>query len=108
MDNPAPDKDQLAALPADTEQLSFASFFADGEEEVYPHLAPEEVEETFLAAYAELPTQPLPAVPQQQAADGRVLLCLLLFLFSFVGGAVIGIITYPTVTIEIVSLTKSE
>lgn len=60
-------------------------------------------EEIFLRAVAEIDTQPLP--PQQEICWPLVFLTLVFF-FSFMGGAVLALLTYPTVTIEVVPLTK--
>ncbi len=61
-------------------------------------------EEIFLRAVAEIDTQPLP--PQPEICWPLVIVALLFF-FSFVGGSVIGLLTYPTVTIDVVPVTRS-
>jgi hypothetical protein len=61
-------------------------------------------EEIFLRAVAEIDTQPLP--PPQEICWPLVILALVFF-FSFVGGSVIALVTYPTVTIEVVPVTRS-
>src|SRR5713101_5667999 len=61
-------------------------------------------EEIFLRAVAEIDTQPLP--PQQEICWPLVIVTLLFF-FSFVGGSVIALVTYPTVTIEVVPVSRS-
>jgi hypothetical protein len=81
----------------------------EGEEDTsYPHLTPEEAEAIFLVAVSEIPTQPLlGASPQQQRAATRYLLLVMLLLFcSMIGGAVLGIVTYPNVTIDLVPVSK--
>jgi hypothetical protein len=78
------------------------------EDTSYPHLTPEEAEAIFLVAVSEIPTQPLVgASPQQQRAATRYLLLVTLLLFcSMVGGAVLGIVTYPSVTIDLVPVSR--
>ena len=78
------------------------------EEASYPHLTPEEAEAIFLVAVSEIPTQPLiSASPQQQYAATRYLLLVTLLLFlSMAGGAVLGIVTYPSVTIDLVPVSR--
>jgi hypothetical protein len=81
-----------------------------GEEEAsYPYLTPEEADAIFLAAVSEIPTQPLShsISPQEQRAAQRSMLLVTLVLFlSAVGGAVLGIVTYPSVTIDLVPVSK--
>lgn len=60
-------------------------------------------EEIFLKAVAEIETQPLPLRPE--VCWPLVFLTLICFL-SFVGGTIIALITYPTVTIEVMPVTK--
>jgi hypothetical protein len=60
-------------------------------------------EEIFLRAVAEIDTQPLP--PQQEICWPLVFLTLVFF-FSFMGGSIIALLTYPTVTIAVVPVTK--
>jgi baseplate J-like protein len=60
-------------------------------------------EEIFLRAVADIDTQPLP--PRQEICWPLVIVTLLFF-FSFVGGSIIALLTYPTVTIEVVPVTK--
>jgi baseplate J-like protein len=65
-------------------------------------------EEIFLNAIAEIDTQPLP--PAQQPSPEifwPLVVVMLLFFFSFVGGTVIALLTYPTVTIDVVPVTRS-
>jgi Baseplate J-like protein len=62
-------------------------------------------DEIFRSAVSEIETQPLP--PQPPETPWSVVVLLLAFLFSFVGGTVMALITYPTVTIEVVPVTKS-
>ena len=62
-------------------------------------------EDIFLNAIAEINTQPLP--PQQQEICWPLVILTLVFFFSFMGGAVIALVTYPTVTIEVVPVTRS-
>ena len=78
------------------------------EDTSYPHLTPEEAEAIFLVAVSEIPTQPLlGASPQQQRAATRYLLLVTLLLFcSMIGGAVLGIVTYPSVTIDLVPVSR--
>src|SRR5712691_5406345 len=64
-------------------------------------------EEIFLNAIAEIDTQPLPPPPQQQEIYWPLVILTLLFFFSFVGGTVITLLTYPTVTIDVVPVTRS-
>jgi hypothetical protein len=80
----------------------------EGEEDTsYPHLTPEEAEAIFLVAVSEIPTQPLlGASPQQRAATRYLLLVTLLLFCSMAGGAVLGIVTYPSVTIDLVPVSK--
>ncbi len=59
-------------------------------------------EEIFLNAIAEIDTQPLPPQQQQQAVYWPLAILTLLCLFSFAGGTAIALLTYPTVTIEVV------
>jgi hypothetical protein len=61
-------------------------------------------EAIFLRAVAEIDTQPLP--PQPEICWPLVIVTFLFF-FSFVGGSVIALITYPTVTIDVVPVTRS-
>ena len=73
-----------------------------------PEATDDDPEEIFLNAIAEIDTQPLPA-QQQELQDicwPLIILTLLLF-FSFVGGTVIALLTYPTVTIDVVPVTRS-
>jgi hypothetical protein len=60
-------------------------------------------EEIFLNAVAEIETQPL---PQLQEVCWPFVILTLMFFLSFVGGTIIGLITYPTVTIDVVPVTK--
>ena len=61
-------------------------------------------EEIFLRAVAEIDTQPLPA--QQQEVCWPLVFLTLVFFFSFLGGSIIALLTYPTVTIAVVPVTK--
>src|SRR5712691_3470932 len=63
-------------------------------------------EEIFLDAIAEIDTQPLPP-PQQQEIYWPLVILTLLFFFSFAGGTLIALLTYPTVTIDVVPVTRS-
>src|SRR6266851_1545809 len=60
-------------------------------------------EEIFLRAVAEIDTQPLP--PQQEICWPLIFLTLAFF-FSFMGGSIIALLTYPTITIEVMPVTK--
>ena len=64
-------------------------------------------EEIFLNAIAEIDTQPLPAPQPSQEIYWPLVILTLLCLFSFAGGTVIALITYPSVTIDVVPVTKS-
>ncbi len=69
------------------------------------HTWDDDPDEIFRSAVSEIETQPLP--PQPQETPWPVVVLLLAFLVSFVGGTVIALITYPTVTIAVVPVTKS-
>ena len=80
--------------------------------QLVPVVPEEEDEESpeaiLLRAVTEIPTQPLGApskTPHQRAAERRVLLLILLCVLAFVGGALFGALTYPTVTVEVVART---
>lgn len=69
--------------------------------------ADDDPDEIFLNAIAEIDTQPLSAPQQSQEVYWPLVILTLLCLFSFAGGTVIGLLTYPTVTIDVVPVTKS-
>lgn len=88
-----PGSDDLA-LPASEPLLLF-----DDDEE--------DIDAIFVRAISEMPTQPLsnqhtPPGPHER----RFLLCVLLFFVSFVGGSLISLLTYPTVTIDLVPVER--
>jgi hypothetical protein len=64
-------------------------------------------EEIFLNAIAEIDTQPLPPQQQPQEICWPLVILTLVCLLSFAGGTIIGLITYPTVTIDVVPVTRS-
>lgn len=69
------------------------------------HALDDNPDEIFKSAVSELETQPL--LPQPPETPWSVVIVLLAFLLSFVGGTVMALITYPTVTIEVVPVTRS-
>jgi hypothetical protein len=69
------------------------------------HTLGDDPEEIFRSAVSEIETQPLP--PQPPETPWSVVIAMLLFLLSFVGGTIIALMTYPTVTITVVPVTKS-
>jgi Baseplate J-like protein len=70
-----------------------------------PNPQDDDPDDIFLNAIAEIDTQPLP--PRHQEVCWPLVILTLVCLISFVGGAVIALITYPTVTINVVPVTKS-
>lgn len=58
----------------------------------------------FLKAVAEIDTQPLSSAPQE--VYWPMVFLLVLFFCSYVGGTIIALLTYPTVTITVVPVTK--
>lgn len=56
----------------------------------------------FRREYSKLDT-----IPLTQSVPLRVYMLFLLMFASFIGGAIIGLVTYPTVTITLVSLSKT-
>lgn len=67
-------------------------------------IADNDPEEIFLRAVAEIDTQPLPS-PQSEMYWPTIWL-FLLFICSYVGGTIIALLTYPTVTVTVVPVTK--
>jgi hypothetical protein len=61
-------------------------------------------DDIFRSAVSEIETQPL--LPQSQETPWSVVIVMLAFLVSFVGGTIIALITYPTVTITVVPVMK--
>jgi len=72
-----------------------------------PEATDDDPEEIFLNAIAEIDTQPLPAPQPSQEIYWPLVILTLLCLFSFAGGTVIALLTYPTVTIDVVPVTRS-
>ncbi len=72
-------------------------------------LSPEEADEIFLQAVAEIPTQPLPRFPAREKAlaERWFLIFVGIMVVSFLIGSLIGIVTYPTVTVTLVPVHKS-
>jgi hypothetical protein len=93
-------KQPLAPADATSEPLSPASV---------PRIdtPDDDPEEIFLNAIAEIDTQPLPPPQQSQEVYWPLVILTLLFFFSFAGGTVIALLTYPTVTIDVVPVTRS-
>jgi hypothetical protein len=91
------------ATPQASQEVPQTEYF-----EEYPHLTEAEVEETFLNAVAEIPTQPLvrPKTPQEQVAERQVCLLLAVFVLSFLAGTALALFTYPTVTVVITPISK--
>ena len=85
---------QAVPPPAATEQL-----VTSPEDDESP-------EAIFLRAISEIATQPL-AGRDKTPQERRVLLFILLSFLSFVGGSVLAVATYPTVTITLTPVTKS-
>lgn len=79
-----------------------------GQLEAYPHLSKAEIEETFLNAVAEIPTQPLVRrkTLQERTAERQVALLLALFALSFLAGTTLALLTYPSVTVGITPISK--
>lgn len=57
----------------------------------------------FKREYARIDTIPL---QQRDPMHWQVVVCLYVFVFATIGGAIIGVLTYPTVTIEVAPMTK--
>jgi Baseplate J-like protein len=66
--------------------------------------APDDPEEILLKAVAEIDTQPLPSPPPEMYWP--TIFLLVLFFCSYVGGTIVALLTYPTVTITVVPVTK--
>ena len=67
-------------------------------------LSQEEADEIFLNAVSEIPTQPLPKLTTRE--EIQALLFLSILVLSFLTGSLIALITYPTVTIDLVPMSK--
>jgi len=67
-------------------------------------LSQEEADEIFLNAVSEIPTQPLPKLTTRE--EIQALLFLSILVLSFIVGSFIALITYPTVTIDLVPISK--
>jgi hypothetical protein len=93
-------KQPLAPADATSEPLSPASV-------PQTDTTDDDPEDIFLNAIAEIDTQPLPSPQQSQEVYWPLVILTLLCLFSFAGGTVIALITYPTVTIDVVPVTRS-
>ena len=65
----------------------------------------DDLDDIFLKAVAEIETQSLP--PQHQEVCWPLVVLTLLLLLSFGGGTVVSLLTYPTVTVEVVPISKS-
>ncbi|MGH2495090.1 MAG: baseplate J/gp47 family protein [Ktedonobacteraceae bacterium] len=64
-------------------------------------------DEIFLTAIAQTDTQPLPTLPQSQGVCWPLVCLTVLLLVSFAGGTAFALLTYPTVTIDVVPVSKS-
>src|SRR5215469_15799751 len=69
---------------------------------------PDEDDDPIATAYSQVATQPLPT-PQRPAdtLNWYLVFVALLFYSSVIAGALLGILTYPTVTITLVPLEKT-
>ncbi len=69
-------------------------------------LSIDEADEIFFHAVSEIPTQPLAKLREQKIAARHFTLVVFLFVFSLLAGSIIAILMYPTVTIELVPISK--
>ena len=69
-------------------------------------LSKEEADEIFVNAVSEIPTQPLAKLREQKIVARHFTLVVFLFVFSWLAGSIIAILMYPTVTIELVPISK--
>ena len=67
-------------------------------------LSKDEADEIFFHAVSEIPTQPLPKRSTRE--ETHALIFLYVLVLSFIAGSLIGILTYPTVTIDLVPISK--
>src|SRR5947209_17259294 len=95
--------DEKEAKPAGTptEPVSEPLEFAHSESEP---LSKDEADEIFFHAVAEIPTQPLPK--RRTREERQAVLFLSVLMLSFLGGSLIALLTYPTVTIDLVPIAK--
>ncbi len=95
--------DEKEAKPAviPTEPVSEPLHFAHSESEP---LSKAEADEIFFEAVSEIPTQPLPKLTTRE--EIHALLFLSILVLSFIAGSLIALTTYPTVTIDLVPISK--
>src|SRR6266699_1155312 len=67
-------------------------------------LSQEEADEIFFEAVSEIPTQPLPKLTTREETQAIILMYV--FVLSFIIGSLIALITNPTVTIDLVPISK--
>ncbi len=99
MDSTRQVQEQAQVVPGDTEQLTTTQ--EQEEEEDYFSTDPDVI---FRREYSKLETIPLKQA--EPTTPWPSLLLFAAFFLSVVGGAVLGIVTYPTVTIDLVPVTK--
>ena len=101
MDTPTTEQEETKQIAPDSEQLV----------SIVPGDDDESPDAIFFKAVAEIPTQPLVLISgktlQEKAQERRVLVVILLFFLSFVGASVLAVVTYPTVTITVIPISKS-
>jgi hypothetical protein len=99
MDSTRQVQEQAQVVPGDTEQLTTTQ--EQEEEEDYFSTDPDVI---FRREYSKLETIPLKQA--EPTTPWPSLLLFAAFFLSVVGGAVLGIVTYPNVTIDLVPVTK--
>lgn len=64
-------------------------------------------DEIFVNAITQIDTQPLPALPPSPGVCWPLVCLTVLLLVSFAGGTALALLTYPTVIIDVVPVTRS-
>src|ERR1700680_4903152 len=94
------EKDTVTPTEPVSEPLTSLAPVQQGEEE------DDSPDAIFFRAVSEIPTQPLAKLREQKIAARHFTMFTLLFVFSLLAGSIIAILMYPTVTIELVPLSK--